>query len=48
MSPLYVGPQNSSNKFLGNKTSDPTSGNAEGDQYYNTTNDVLKTYNGSS
>ena len=48
MSPLYVGPANSSNKFLGNKTSDPSSGNAEGDMYYNTTADVLKVYNGSS
>ena len=48
MSPLYVGPANSTNKFLGNKTSDPTSGNAEGDQYYNTTTNVLKTYNGTS
>lgn len=48
MSPLYVGPANSSNKFLGNKTSDPSSGNAEGDQYYNTTGNQLKTYDGSS
>lgn len=48
MSPLYVGPANSSNKFLGNKTSDPTSGNAEGDQYYNTTANTLKTYDGTA
>ena len=48
MSPLYVGPASSTNKFLGNKTSDPTSGNAEGDQYYNTTANVLKTYDGTA
>ena len=48
MSPLYVGPASSTNKFLGNLTSDPSSGNAEGDQYYNTTANVLKTYDGAA
>lgn len=47
MSPLFVGPANSTNKFLGNLSSDPSSGNAEGDLYYNTTDDQLKEYDGS-
>ena len=45
---LYTGAQNSSNKFLGNLSSDPSSGNAEGDLYYNTTNDLYRFYDGSS
>ena len=45
---LYTGAQNSSNKFLGNLSSDPSSGNAEGDLYYNTSNDVYRFYDGSS
>ena len=47
MSPLYVGPASSTNKFLGNKTSDPAGGN-EGDQYYNSTANVLKIYDGTA
>ena len=47
MSPLFVGPANSTNKFLGNLSSDPSSGNVEGDMYYNTTGNELKTYDGS-
>ena len=45
---LYTGAQTSSNKFLGNLSSDPSSGNAEGDLYYNTTNDLYRFYDGSS
>ena len=48
MSPLYVGAANSSNKFLGNLSSDPGSGNAEGDLYYNTSTDKYRYYDGSS
>lgn len=48
MSPLFVGPANSTNKFLGNLSSDPSSGNAEGDLYFNTTDNVLKEYDGSA
>lgn len=48
MSPLFVGPANSTNKFLGNLSSDPGSGNAEGDLYFNTTDNVLKEYDGSA
>ena len=48
MSPLFVGPANSTNKFLGNLSSDPSSGNAEGDLYYNTTEKALKEYDGST
>ena len=48
MSPLFVGPANSTNKILGNLSADPTSSNAEGDMYFNTTEDKLKTYNGSA
>ena len=47
MSPLFIGSANSSNKFLGNLSSDPTSGNAEGDRYYNTTDNDVKVYDGS-
>ena len=48
MSPLFVGAANSTNKFLGNLSSDPGSGNAEGDLYYNTTDNQLKEYDGTS
>tara|TARA_B100000575_G_scaffold8945_1_gene6640 strand:+ start:600 stop:1379 length:780 start_codon:yes stop_codon:yes gene_type:complete len=48
MSPIYVGNANTTNKFLGNNTSDPGSGNAEGDFYYNTTLDKFRYYDGSS
>ena len=44
MSPLFVGPANSTNKILGNLSADPSSGNAEGDMYFNTTENKLKTY----
>ena len=47
MSPLYVGPQNSTNKILGNLSSNPGSGNVEGDMYYNTADDVYMFYDGS-
>ena len=45
---LLTGAANSSNKFLGNLSSDPSSGNAEGDLYYNTTNDLYRFYDGSA
>ena len=45
---LYTGAQNSSNKFIGNLSSDPSSGNAEGDLYYNTTTDLYRFYDGSA
>ncbi len=48
MSPLYVGPANSTNKILGNKSSDPGSGNAEGDLLYHTSEDEYRFYDGSS
>ena len=48
MSPLYVGPQNSTNKILGNLSSNPGSGNVEGDMYYNTADDVYMYYDGSA
>tara|TARA_S200000501_G_C20824960_1_gene744545 strand:+ start:983 stop:1888 length:906 start_codon:yes stop_codon:yes gene_type:complete len=44
---LYVGPANSSNKFQGNSSSDPSSSLAEGDIFYNSTDNVYKWYNGS-
>ena len=46
MSPVYIGAANTTNKFLGNLSSDPSSGNAEGDQYFNTTDDEVKMYDG--
>ena len=46
MAPVYIGAANSTNKFLGNLSSDPTSGNAEGDQNFNTTDDEVKMYDG--
>ena len=45
---LFTGAANSSNKFLGNLSSDPGSGNVEGDLYYNTTTDVYRFYDGSA
>ena len=47
MSPVFIGPANSTNKLLGNLSSNPSSGNAEGDQYYNTADDDVKVYDGS-
>ena len=44
---LYVGPDNSSNKFQGNLSSDPSSSLAEGDLFYNSTDNAYKYYNGS-
>ena len=43
---LYVGSDNSSNKFQGNISSDPSSSLAEGDLFYNSTDNVYKFYNG--
>ena len=47
MSPIFIGSASSTNKFLGNLSSDPTSNNAEGDRYYNTADDEVKIYDGS-
>ena len=47
MSPVFIGPANSTNKLLGNLSSNPSSGNAEGDQYYNTADNDVKVYDGS-
>jgi len=44
---LYVGPDSSSNKFQGNLSSDPSSSLAEGDLFYNSTDNAYKYYNGS-
>ena len=44
---LYVGGANSSNKFQGNISSDPSSSLAEGDLFYNSTDNAYKYYNGS-
>ena len=43
---LYVGPANFNNKFQGNLSSDPSSSLAEGDLFYNSTDNVIKWYNG--
>ena len=43
---LYVGADNSSNKFQGNLSSDPSSSLAEGDLFYNSTDNVYRYYNG--
>ena len=48
MSPLFVGAANSTNKFLGNLSSDPSSGNVAGDLYFNTSTGKYRFYNGSS
>ena len=47
MSPIYVGAANSSNKILGNLSSDPGTG-VDGDLYYNTSTKRYKFYNGST
>jgi len=44
---LYVGGANSSNKFQGNLSSDPSSSLAEGDIFYNSTDNAYRYYNGS-
>ena len=43
---LYTGAASSTNKFLGNLSSDPTG--AEGDLYYNTSTDLYRFYDGSA
>ena len=43
---LYTGAANSTNKFLGNLSSDPSG--AEGDLYYNTSTDLYRFYDGSA
>ena len=44
---IYVGSANSSNKFQGNLSSDPSSSLAEGDLFYNSTDNAYRYYNGS-
>ena len=44
--PIYIGAANSSNKFSGNHSSDPSSSLAEGDLFYNSTDNVYRYYNG--
>ena len=46
MAPVYIGAANSTNKFLGNLSSDPSG--AEGDLYYNTSTDLYRFYDGSA
>ena len=46
MAPVFIGAASSTNKFLGNLSSDPSSNNAEGDQYFNTTDDEVRMYDG--
>jgi len=48
MSPLFVGAANSTNKFLGNLSSNPGSNNAEGDFYYNSTEKKYYYYDGTT
>ena len=44
---IYVGSANSSNKFQGNLSSDPSSSLAEGDLFYNSSDNAYRYYNGS-
>ena len=48
MSPIFVGAANSTNKFLGNKSSNPGSGNAAGDFYYNSSEKQYYYYDGTT
>lgn len=48
MSPLFVGDANSTNKFLGKLASNPSTGNAVGDQYFNTGSNRFRFYDGSA
>ena len=47
MSPLFIGAANSTNRLLGNQSSNPSSPQA-GDRYYNTTDNELRVYDGSN
>ena len=45
MSPIYVGPANGGRKIYGPLSSAPSSGLADGDEYYNTTENQKYVYN---
>ena len=45
MSPIYVGPANGGRKIYGPLSSAPSSGLADGDEYYNTTEKQKYIYN---
>ena len=47
MSPLFIGAANSTNRLLGNQSSNPSSPQA-GDIYYNTASNELRVYDGSN
>ena len=47
MSPLFIGAANSTNRLLGNQSSNPSSPQA-GDRYYNTTTNEFRVYDGSN
>lgn len=47
MSPLFIGAANSTNRLLGNQSSNPGSPQA-GDRYYNTTDNEFRVYDGSN
>tara|TARA_A100001388_G_scaffold166057_1_gene124018 strand:- start:390 stop:1397 length:1008 start_codon:yes stop_codon:yes gene_type:complete len=47
MSPLFIGAANSTNRLLGNQSSNPSSPQA-GDRYYNTTDNEFRVYDGSN
>ena len=47
MSPFFIGAANSTNRLLGNQSSNPSSPQ-NGDIYYNTADDELRVYDGSS
>ena len=47
MSPLFVGAANSTNRLMGNQSSNPSSPQA-GDRYYNTSSNEFRVYDGSN
>ena len=47
MSPLFIGAANSTNRLLGNQSSNPSSPQA-GDRYYNTSTNEFRVYDGSN
>ena len=48
MSPIYVGPANGGSKYHGARSSAPSSGLTEGDEYYNTTENQKYIYSGAT
>ena len=47
MSPVFIGAANSTNRLLGNQSSNPGSPQA-GDRYYNTTDNEFRVYDGTN